>query len=90
MATSCTFKCTQVNRSGASVTDLSGTISVTDLVVVNTSPNSTGGWNTATVNGNLQQIYYVDATAAATAGVDEGWYNKIADTTFRKMTNKIV
>lgn len=82
MATTCTFKCQR--GAGGYGYEVSGTLSLND-VVINSVPNATGSWSTASVTADLQQRIYVSAANAATAGVDEGWYQKVGDATFRKM-----
>lgn len=62
-----------------SVTQVSG-ISKADIVV-NTTPNSTGGWNTATVTADVARSHVLTAAD----GVPPGRYEKCAPATFRKV-----
>lgn len=61
-----------------SVTTVSG-ISKLD-VVVNTSPNSTGGWNTATVTADKVRGHYLGNAD----GVPVGYYEAVGNATFRR------
>jgi hypothetical protein len=52
---------------------VTGTLSLND-VTVNTTPNATGGFNTATVTADKQTKIFVGPTDAASAGIPIGWY----------------
>lgn len=82
MATNCTFFDYGSGPDGRS-SERTGSVSLAD-VVVNTSPNTTGGFNTATVTADKQQKINLNATDAATAGVRPGWYDHIDGVNFRK------
>lgn len=56
-------------------------ISMADAQTVNTTPNSTGGWNTASVNADKVRSYKMTVAD----GVPPGCYEKVGDTTFRKV-----
>lgn len=78
MATTVNFEAhtpigTPGNGQGSKV---SGTISLAD-VVVNTTPNTTGGFNTATVTADLQRSILVTDAQGITAGIPPGWYEKV-------------
>lgn len=83
MATACTFKASGHGKSGGVSSEVSGSASLND-VVVNTTPNSTGGWNTATVNADKQRDILLSVADAATAGVEPGWYSAVGGGVFRK------
>lgn len=84
MATNVDFEYDGKGPDGRSTQAAVGTISLADAVV-NTTPNSTGGWNTATVAANLQPNIFVSQSAAITAGIKPGWYHKVGDALFRKL-----
>lgn len=67
---------------------VTATISLND-VVVNTSPNSTGGFNTATVTADKQLQIFIDDTTAKANGIPSGWYQSVngsgAGNLFRRM-----
>ena len=89
MATTCTFTCYRKpigKAGGLLVTAISGTQSLNDVTVKTTTTVSSGAatWNTASVTADLQQAIYVNATDAATAGIDAGWYIKTGASTFTK------
>lgn len=69
----CTQPSTPGNGQGSKVT---GLISLAD-VVVNTTPNATGGFNTATVTADLQRAILVTDAQGITAGIPPGWYEKV-------------
>lgn len=84
MATNVNFECFTEGYDGRGGRQ-TGTISLAD-VVVNTSPNTTGGWNTATVTADKQQRIFVSATDGLAQGIEPGWYEKVSDSPnlFRK------
>lgn len=74
MATTITFEAyTPVGNNGPAGGKISGTVSMND-VVVNVSPNSTGGWNTATVTADKQRSILLGPTDAASAAMPQGQY----------------
>lgn len=76
MATTVNFEAhTPLGQGDGRGSKVTGTISLAD-VVVNTTPNATGGWNTATVTADLQRSIFVDAATGITAGIPPGWYEK--------------
>lgn len=79
MATNVTFKAFSRNPQTGVTDEVSAVLSLAD-VVVNTTPNSTGGWNTATVTADLQTDIFVGAGN----GLPVGWYEKEAGAVFRK------
>lgn len=79
MATNVTAEFTNNRSDGTSSTTTSGNISVAD-VVVNTTPNATGGWNTATVTADVAP----SLVFAASDGVPPGRYEKFATGKFRR------
>jgi hypothetical protein len=80
MATNITAEWTEVNPgTGAGTTVQKAAISLND-VVVNTTPNTTGGWNTATVTADVVRRH----SLGATNGVPSGIYEKVGDSTFRR------
>jgi hypothetical protein len=89
MATTCTFKCFRRKAGrghGLLLTEISGTISLADVTVA-VAPQVSGGaatMTTATVTADVQNMIYVDSTAATTAGIDPGSYTKISSATYRK------
>lgn len=85
MATNCDFECySDPPTPDGRVGKKTGTISLAD-VVVNTTPTTTGGWNTATITADLAPRHFVGTSAAATAGIDSGWYEKVGLALFRKV-----
>lgn len=87
MATNCTLRAyaSHNRQHGDSRTsEVSAVVSLAD-VVVNTTPTSTGGWNTATVTADLQRTIFLSAAAAASAGIPPGWYERDGLASFRKM-----
>lgn len=86
MATNCTFYSYGEGPDGRG-SERSGVISLAD-VTVNTTPTATGGWNTASVTADKQRSIFVDAAAAATAGVEPGWYDNIGGANFRKQVTQ--
>lgn len=83
MATTVNLEAHGHNRFTGQTSVVTGTASLND-VVVNVSPNDSGGWNTATVTADKQTSIYMSASAAIAAGVPPGWYLKSGATTFRK------
>lgn len=82
MATNVNFECFNQGPDGRGSVR-TGTVSLAD-VVVNTTPNDTGGWNTATVTADLPPRHFVSQANAVAQGIDRGWYQKVADNLFRK------
>lgn len=76
MATNVNFEAHTPPQGDGRGSKVTGIISLAD-VVVNTTPNTIGGWNTATVTADLQRSIFVDATAAIAAGIPPGWYEKV-------------
>lgn len=89
MATTCTFQCDRQAALGQTPVRVSGTLSLND-VTVQTTPTAVGTFTTASVAADVQRRIYVGASDAASAAVDEGWYEKVAAATFRKQEIKLV
>lgn len=87
MATNVTFEADNpLNKPGDGRTSkVSGVLSLAD-VVVNTTPNATGGWNTATVTADNQRSIYVGAADGILAGVPVGWYERQAGAVFKRVS----
>lgn len=81
MATNCTFEWTEENPATGVSQTASKVISMADAQTVNTTPTATGGWNTASVNADKVRMYKM----AASDGVPPGAYEKVGDTTFRRV-----
>lgn len=82
MATNCTFY-DYGSKPDGQTGELSGVVSLAD-VVVNSVPNATGGWSTATVTADKQKSIFLTAANAATAGTRPGWYENIGGANFRR------
>jgi hypothetical protein len=68
------------NGSGADGRGSDSSVSVTIAdVTVNTTPNSSGGWNTASVTADLARHHSLKATD----GVKPGLYHQVAPGIFR-------
>lgn len=81
MATNITAEWQTRIEGGAGGTVQKAAISLAD-VVVNTTPNTTGGWNTATVTADVARSHNL---TRATHGVPDGTYEKVGAATFRKV-----
>lgn len=79
MPTNVTAEWTTSGPDGRSST-LTKTINNVADQVVNTTPNATGGWNTATVTADVARTLVF----AASDGVPPGRYEKTATGNFRK------
>jgi hypothetical protein len=79
MATNVTAEWTNAGPDGRSSTTTSANISVND-VTVNTTPNATGGWNTATVTADVAPSLVFQTSD----GVPPGRYEKFATGKFRR------
>lgn len=82
MATNCTFKYQPAGPDGRG-SELSAVISLAD-VTVNTTPNSTGGFNTASVTADKQQAIFITPALAASSGMPVGWYTRTGSAEFRR------
>lgn len=78
MATTVTAEWTGDGSDGRSSTIQKSIVGVAD-VVINTTPNSTGGWNTATVTADVAP----SLVFATSDGVPPGRYEKVATGVFR-------
>lgn len=79
MATNITAEWSEAGPDGRGSVVQKAAISLAD-VVVNTTPNTTGGWNTATVTADLARRHALTAAQ----GVPPGIYEKVGDATFRR------
>lgn len=79
MATNITAEWSTAGPDGRGEVTQKAAISLND-VVVNTSPNSTGGWNTATVTADLARRH----SLGTANGVPPGIYEQVAPAVFRK------
>lgn len=86
MATNCTFFCYGEGPDGRG-SERSGIISLAD-VVVQTTTTDVGTFNTATVTADKQRSILLTASAAATAGVEPGWYDNVGGANFRKQVTQ--
>lgn len=80
MATNITAEWQNAHPGGFGGTQSKSGISKAD-VVVNTTPTSTGGWNTATVTADVARSHVLGAAD----GVPPGTYEKVSTGVFRKV-----
>lgn len=77
MATNITAQWNAEPPNGVSAV-ISVVVSLAD-VVVNTTPNASGGWNTATVTADLARGHYL----LGSSGCPAGYYEKVGASTFQ-------
>lgn len=83
MATNITAEWSNAKPDGSGGTTQKAAISLAD-VVVNTTPNLVGGWNTATVTADVARSHPL---TRASHGVPDGIYEKTVTGTFRRSSN---